>query len=212
MAADAQMGVDGTHVFEDRRISGESSAGAGTDLFDFRRDTSRASTVLCIYRLVDRGGEKGGHFVDTRGAFRAQIYLGARFAGNRVDARSAFDQSEIERRSGARGGNAVGEQSDGAGQRMDGIADAVIGPGMAAGSGDGDVETAAGEGLGGDAVGAGAVEHQKSFDTRGGTGTAQITHAGEISFALLADVGDQDGRERRIVQRLCGLPGGGDRE
>src|ERR1700722_7214754 len=145
------MGVDGAHVFQDRRIGGESSTGAVTDFLDFRSDASCASSIFSRDCLVGRSREEYGHFVDARGAFRAQVNLGAGFAGYRVDARSAFDQTKIERRPRACGRNAIGEQSYGAGQGVDGIADAVIGPGMAAGTGNGDVETAAGEGLGGDA-------------------------------------------------------------
>ena len=73
MAADAQMGVDGAHVFQDRRIGGESSTGAGTDFLDFRSDASCASSIFSRDCLVDRSREEYGHFVDARGAFRANM-------------------------------------------------------------------------------------------------------------------------------------------
>ena len=97
---------------------------------------------------------------------------------------------------------------DGAAQGVDRIAHTVIRPGMSAGPGHGDVKTAAGERLRGDAVRAGAVEDEKSFDPGGNAGPAKITHAGKVSFSLLADVGDQHGGQRRIVQGPRGFPCG----
>ena len=86
-----------------------------------------------------------------------------------------------------------GEVSDGARQRMHRIGDAVIAPAMPAGTADGDIEAAAGQGLRSDVIDIRTIQNQKRLDPASGGGlTAQITHAAEIALALLADVGDED--------------------
>ena len=191
-------------VFQERSVGGESAAGAGTDFLDLRRDAAGTAAVFDTRWLHRRRCQQGGHLVDPGGAFRTQVDFGASFAGNGIDAGAAFDEPEVERRFGPGGRDAVVKQSDGAAERVNRIADAVIGPGMASGTGDGDVETAAGKGLRRDAVGAGAVEDQESVLMRESAPERQkIAHAGEISFAFFADVGDQ---HRGIVKGPRGLP------
>ena len=64
---------------------------------------------------------------------------------------------------------------------------------MAARTGDGDIEAAAGEGLGSDVIGVGPVQDQKGLDAAAGAGlTAQIAHPAQVAFAFFAHIGDED--------------------
>ena len=97
-------------------------------------------------------------------------------------------------------------------ERVDRIAGAVIAPAMPARAGDGHFKAAAGQGPAGDVIGVGAVQNQEGF----GPGTirvpAQVAHAAQVALALLAHVGDQQGRQRRVRQGRRCVPGRGQRQ
>ena len=77
---------------------------------------------------------------------------------------------------------------------MDGVADAVIDPTVAAGALEGDFVAAAGEGFGGYVFGGGAVEYEERADAGGERGGgAEVAYAAEVAIAFFADVGDEDG-------------------
>src|SRR5260370_39045999 len=102
--------------------------------------------------------------------------------GNGIDARPALEDAKVVRRARtAVAGNALlGKESDGAREGVNGIGQAVIAPAMSAGTVDGDVETPAGQGLGGDVIGVGAVQNQKGLDAASVAGLArQVAHATE---------------------------------
>src|SRR5262249_5128931 len=126
-----------------------------------------------------------------------------------VNACAALDDSEIERAFWLAQGSAVSEMSNRAAQGVYRIAGAVIAPTMTARSGEVHFKTAAGERLAGDMGDIGAVENQKRPEARRSRSAANVAHAAEIAFTLLADVGHQHGRYGRGFQRRGGVPGGG---
>ncbi len=75
---------------------------------------------------------------------------------------------------------------------MHGVADAVIAPAMAAGTGDAHVEAPAGQRLAGDVIGARSIQDEEGFKTRSGGGAAQIAHSAQVAFAFLADIRNED--------------------
>src|SRR5690349_4405568 len=86
----------------------------------------------------------------------------------------------------------LGEVSNGPRQGVHRVGDAIIAPTVAAGAIDGDIETAAGERLGSDVVGVGAVQNQERLNaTAGGGLTAEIAHAAQVALSLFAHVGDE---------------------
>ena len=133
-------------------------------------------------------------------AASSQQKLGAEV---RRDSGAAFDQPHIHRRLGPGIQTRLGKQRHRPAQRMHRISHAVIAPAMSAGTIDGDVETPAGQGLGGDVIGVGPVQNQKCLDAASGAGlTRQVAHATEVAFALLADIGDEyDAAEQFVESR-----------
>ena len=196
MRANPQMRVHGAYGLQDVSVVAKLSAGPRSDLFDLGRDLrARGAVVLRFERALYRAGEQRGDFIQLGRALRANVHLGARVRGDGVDARSAFDDSEVVRRSRTAVARQAlfGEGSDGARQRMDRIGEAVIAPTMPAGAANGDVETAAGESLRRNVIDIRAIQNQERLNPASGARLpAQIAHAAQVALAFLTHIGDEN--------------------
>jgi len=198
---DPQPGVDGAQGAKQRGLFGEPSGGAATDLANARgQPGATGALVLGLERLLEAGGEPRHHLLDTAGRLRAEVHLGARQARNRIDARAAFDDSEVEGGALVSAGRPrpdpvavlIDKERDRPAERVHRIGRTGIGPTVAARTGDGELEAAAGDGATGDAFDRRPVQDEECSDAAAEAGgAAQVAHSGEIAFGFLADVGDE---------------------
>lgn len=184
--------MDGLH---ERGVLGQAAAGAGAGLADFTGDFAEGGFfVFPLAGAGDGGVENDGHALEEGFVDAAEIEAGAGEGRDGIDGHAAFDDAEVEGKFGGGGREVFGEDGDHSREGVDGVADAVVDPAVAAGALKGDFVAAAGECFGGDVFGGGAVEDEERPDAGGERrGGAEVEHAAEVAVAFFADVGDEDG-------------------
>ena len=121
--------------------------------------------------------------------------------GDGVDGGAAGDGAAVERGARVGGQGEVRELSECGGERDDRAGTAGVGPGVAAGAGDLDTETARAEGAVDDRGGTAAFERDGGADSiRVGRGRREeMPHAAEVALAFFADVGGEEDGHGRCV-------------
>src|SRR5271163_776447 len=117
MRANAQVRIHRAHGLQNIRVVAQAPAGARSDLFDLGRDLGAGSTVVLHFARPLHGvGKQRGDFVQFGRALGANVDLGARMRRDGIDARSAFDDSEVvgRPRAAVAGQALFGESGDGA--------------------------------------------------------------------------------------------------
>ena len=153
---------------------------------------------------MDVGG--GG---DELGGFGgANVEQGGGGFGDGVDGGAAGDMARIDRCERIIGDFEGGNLGQGSAEEKDWVRGSGVGPGVAAGAGDGDAKAEAAEGSSDDGGVAAAIKGDSGGDAVAvGAALEEVTHAAEVAFAFFAYVGgeeDGDGWNDVGVTQGCG--------
>ena len=123
-----------------------------------------AAAGLGLDALGERGEDEGFEVVELLGGGGAEVEVGGGGGGDGVDGGAAGDGAAVEGGARAGGQGELRELGERGGEGDDGAGAAGVGPGVAAGAGDLDAETARAEGAVDDGCGASAFERDGGAD------------------------------------------------
>ena len=220
--AEVEVTVDGAEAVASGESCGKSAGGAVADAAKVIRGDSRR---LCASRvrprglrpdaLGERGEDEGFEVVELLGEVERRSRSQVAEEGMELTEVPPAMVAELRVVRGLEGRVSCVSSGSAAARIEDGVGAAGVGPGVAAGAGDVDAETAAGQGAGDDRVGAPAFERDGGGDAMGvGAGVEEMAHAAEVALAFFAYVGGEEDGHGRGDSRLglSAVQRGGDGE
>ncbi len=125
------MAIDRAQVRKDGRLFRQDSGRAGADLPDFHADFGAGGAlILNVERTFDGAGELIDQLFHFLVALGTDVHLGARERRDSVDAGAAFDEADVDAALGRVVDGGIGEQRNGASQRVQRIAHAIVAPAL----------------------------------------------------------------------------------
>ena len=146
----------------------------------------------CVFNGAMHGDLKAQQFVGTD---RSKIDSCGSAFGDGIHAGAAVNGADVESGTRFLGDRGSDQRSEGVREGCDGVGQARIGKAVAPGTGDGDLKTAAAQGLGDSRIWPGAVENDVGGDAAGdGTAVVELANAAQVAFALFAHVAHEQER------------------